>query len=126
MAMYARAVGRYLSGRIVLEMLGSGVLLGLAGFALKAGVAELSLDALLPGIFLNPFLWAAGVMGLGGFLLMQKALHGERMTIVTPVIGGVSIALPVILAYFFLAESISPIKWAGIVLILAGVAGMGK
>ena len=127
MAVRSGAGRRCFSSRVILEMLAGGVLIGLAGFVLKAGVAELSLDAsAILGIILNPLLWAAGIMGLAGFLLMQKSLHGEKVAIVAPMIGGISIILPVLLAYFFLAEAVSMLKWAGIVLILVGVAGLGK
>ena len=108
-------------------MLAGGVLIGLAGFLLKAGVLELSLGlSAILGIILNPLLWLAGIMGLAGFLLMQKSLHGEKVAIVAPMIGGISIILPVVLAWLFLAETVSGLKWAGIVLILIGVAGLGK
>ena len=118
---------RYFSSVVILEMLIGGVLIGLAGFFLKAGVAELSLNmAAIGGIVLNPVLWLAAIMGLAGFVLMQKSLHGEKVAIVAPMIGGISIILPVVLAWVFLAEIISPFKWAGIVLILIGVAGLGK
>lgn len=105
----------------------AGALIGLAGFLLKAGVADLSLGlSAILGILLNPILWVAGVVAIAGFLLMQKALHMERVAIVSPMVGGVSIVLPVLLAWVFLGEIVSDLKWIGIVLILIGVAGLGK
>ena len=118
---------RYFSSVVILEMLAGGVLIGLAGFVLKAGVSDLSLGtSAILGIILNPILWVAGIMGLIGFVLMQKSLHGEKVAIVAPMIGGVSIILPVLLAWLFLADAISGLKWAGIILILIGVLGLGK
>lgn len=108
-------------------MLAAGILMGLAAFGLKFGVAEFSLTpTFLLDVLSSPIIWAFGIISIIGFLLMQKSLHGERVAIVAPMIGGISIALPVLLAWLFLAELISPLKWAGIVLILVGVAGLGK
>lgn len=127
MVVRSGASRRHFSSVVILEMFAGGVLIGLAGFALKAGVSELALDmSAILGIILTPILWIAAIIGLAGFLLMQKSLHGEKVSIVAPMIGGVSIILPVLLAYFFLGDIISELKWVGIILILVGVTALGK
>ena len=90
---------------------------------LKAGL--LNVSGIL-GFLLNINVWLAGILGLGGFLFMQKALHHGHVSVVTPVIGGISIALPVVMAFLFLGETVSAMKWLGIALIVGGVIGLGK
>ena len=97
----------------------AGILIGLGAFGLKFGVAEISLTpTFLLDVLSNPLIWVVGIISLVGFLLMQKSLHGEKVAIVAPMIGGISIILPGVLAWLFLGDVISTIKWAGIVLIL--------
>lgn len=111
------------AGVIVLEVVSSGVLIGLAGFFLKAGLLGVSG---IMSFFVNPAIWIAGIMGLVGFLAMQKALHYGHVSLVTPIISGISIALPVILAYLLLGESVSLLKWTGLAAIVVGVIGLGR
>ena len=127
MAVRARSSRRYFSSVVILEMLLAGVLMGLAAFGLKFGVLDISLSSrFLLEVLSNPLIWAVGVISIIGFVLMQKSLHGEKVAIVTPMIGGISIILPVLLALGFLGETVSALKWAGIILILIGVTGLGK
>lgn len=101
----------------------AGILIGLAGFFLKSSLLDITNVA---GFLLHPVSWVAGILGLAGFMVMQKALHGGHVSVVTPVMAGISIALPVVLAYLFLGEAVSMLKWAGVILIVVGVLGLGK
>jgi drug/metabolite transporter (DMT)-like permease len=108
-------------------MAASGILLGLAAFMLKVGMSGIILDSwFIVSALHSEALWIAAIFGIIGFLLMQRALHLEKVSIVTPTIGGVSIIIPVLLAYTFLGEAMSTMKWVGVVLVLIGVAGLGK
>ena len=105
----------------------SGILYGLMAYFLKISLEGFGLSAAGMLIFLsNPYTWLTGLIALSGFLLMQKALYEGHVTLVTPIIGGVSIIIPVVLAFLFLGEVISQIKWIGLILILIGTAGLGK
>jgi multidrug transporter EmrE-like cation transporter len=104
------------------ESLIAGLLLGLAAFFAKSSLQT----GLSFSLILNPILWLAAAVGLAGFLLFQKSLHTGRLSIVAPVVGGVSIVIPVILAFFFLAESVPLVKSLGIALVITGVLGLEK
>jgi multidrug transporter EmrE-like cation transporter len=108
-------------------MLAAGFMMGLAAYGLKAGLAGKAVDSyFILSVLTDPFMWMVGILSILAFLLMQRALHGSHVSIVSPMIGGIAIVLPVLMAYFWLGEAVSIIKWAGILLVLLGTAGLGK
>lgn len=115
---------RHRIGFIVLALL-SGFLLGLGAFFLKISMSYLSLSSML-SILLVPELWVSGILLITGFYFLQMALHSGFISIVMPVSIGTSIIIPAVLAFLFLNESISILKWAGIIFILFGVFGFAS
>ncbi len=108
-------------------MLAAGLMMGLAAYGLKVVLVRITMDAyFMLSVITTPEMWLIGIMSILAFLLMQRALHGSHVSIVSPMIGGIAIILPVLMAYFWLGESVSMLKWAGIVLVLLGTAGLGK
>ncbi|MFH0836555.1 MAG: hypothetical protein V1870_00330 [Candidatus Aenigmatarchaeota archaeon] len=97
----------------------SGTLLGIAAFLIKIAV---STGVLNIEFFINPITWIALILAIVGFLLMQKAFYYSSISTVISTIAGLSIIIPIILAHFFLSETINPI---GIILILLGVIMIG-
>jgi uncharacterized membrane protein len=71
-------------------------------------------------IIMYPVSWIAAACGIAGFLLMQKAMHKEYMSIVLPVITGLSTLISVLLAFGVLNEVLSMTRWIGIVLVIVG------
>jgi drug/metabolite transporter (DMT)-like permease len=99
----------------------AGLLLGLGAFFLKLTLSGgISMD-----VIYSPYAWVTLVLSISGFLLMQKALQ-NYVSVVIPMITGVVILVSVFLAFVFLAEDISAIKWLGIALILIGVFGLSR
>ena len=108
-------------------MLAAGFMMGLAAYALKVVLAYIPMDAyFVLSVLSTPEMWMIGMLSILAFLLMQRALHGAHVSIVSPMIGGIAIILPVLMAYFWLGEAVSLMKWAGIILVLIGTAGLGK
>ncbi len=103
----------------------AGILIGVAGYLIKLVMSSISLNAtFLVSILLQPLSYVAGVLGLVGFLIFQKSLYKGKVSVVTPIMSGIGILLPVALAIIFLGEPSPLIKLVGIVLILMGVAGL--
>ncbi len=117
--------GRDSSGFNILIAVFAGILIGLAGFLVKIALGSIVLDtSFIFSILQQPLAYLAGLFGLAGFLLFQKALHRGKVSLITPIVTGMGIAVPVVLAFLFLSEIVSTLKIAGIVLILVGVFGL--
>ncbi len=118
-----RAAHRRRDAPLVLSLVG-GVLLGLSAAATKLGLQATDPQRLLPNLpaLLNPWLAAAGVMGICGFLLFQKSLASGRLAVLGPLAGGVSVVLPSATGVLVFGEVLSSWKALGIVFILLGVA----
>ena len=117
--------GRGSSSINILIAVLAGILIGLAGFLVKLALGGIVLDSnFIFSILLKPLAYLSGILGLAGFLLFQKALHRGKVSLITPIVTGMSIAVPVVLAFLFLSEIISTLKIIGIVLILVGVFGL--
>ncbi len=108
-------------------MLAAGFMMGLAAYAMKVVLGYIAMDSyFILSVITTPEMWMIGIMSALAFLLMQRALHGAHVSIVSPMIGGIAIILPVLMAFFWLGEVVSIIKWVGIILVLLGTAGLGK
>ncbi len=105
----------------------SGTILGAVAFLVKLFMVSAPLDS---GFFIflisNPLAWMAGVGGIAGFLLFQLALSRGKVTIVAPLVAGLGMIVPVIMAFAILQEPVSTAKWIGIVLIAMGVGGLSN
>ncbi len=113
------------SGLVILIAVVAGVLIGLASFAMKTVVSELPLSSgFVSAVAYNPISYVAGLLGLIGFVLFQKSLQLGKVTMITPIMNGVSIVIPVLLAVLFLSEALPPLKLAGITLIVMGIIGL--
>ena len=97
----------------------SGLLLGLAAFFLKLIMS----DGISIEIVYSSTAWITLILAASGFLLMQKALQ-SYVSVIIPMITGIVILVSVLLAFVFLAESISYLDWLGIFLISVGVFGL--
>lgn len=103
----------------------AGLLIGLASFMIKTVVSGLVIGRpFFITVFTNPLSYISGLIGLLGFILFQKSLKIGRVTMITPIMNGVSIIIPVLLAVVFLSEALPPLKLAGIFLIIAGIIGL--
>lgn len=96
----------------------AGLSLGLAAFFLK-----LAMSGDIYMLIYSWNAWIAAIFSVTGFLLMQLALRGY-VTVAIPTITGVSILISIVLSCAFLGETIHYLKWAGILLVLAGVFGL--
>ena len=103
----------------------AGILIGVAGYLIKIVMSSVSLNAgFLIGVLTQPLACVSRVLGLVGFRIFQKSLFKGKVSVVTPIMSGLSILIPVALAILFLGEPSPPLKLVGIVLILVGVAGL--
>ena len=105
----------------------SGALYGFMSYFLKVSLGSFSFT---PGgimVFVsNPLAWVTGILVLAGFLLMQKALHDGLVTIVIPIISGISIIIPVLLGVVLLGETLTTFQWFGVLLVIVGTAGLER
>ena len=91
--------------------------LGMRQFALASGSwADLALFALT-----NPWLWAGAACLASFTLLFTLVLSWTDLSLALPVIS-VEIVVNVALAGWLLGEKVSPLHWAGTVMVAAGVA----
>src|SRR3989344_3340002 len=107
------------SDKYVLMAVLAGIILGVA-----TSLSNILLNSELTQIFLMPTTWITACLALTGFLLMQLALSKAKISIVIPVITGLSIASAVFTAFVVLNESLTTMQTAGIVLILIGTFGI--
>ncbi len=94
----------------------SGTSLGLAAFFIKIAVSGAGLQSIIS----NPFTWIAAILGIIGFILLQKSLYSGFISEAVPIMAGISILLPIILASMFLGEILEG-KYIAIFLIAIGV-----
>jgi len=119
---------RNITGIGLLNSIVGGLLMGISAYALKTGLASsfLALDASIILLILNPLILLAAILALAGFFLLQMAMHKCPISVVTPVSSGLGMVLPIIIAYFLLGEVVVFGKGVGIVLILIGIAVLGR
>ena len=107
------------SDKYVMIAVIAGIILGIA-----TTLAKIVLNTTFNSLLFMPITWITAFLALAGFVLMQLALNKANISIVIPVITGLSIASAVITAFFILGESLTTIQTAGIVLILIGTFGI--
>ncbi|MBU2101934.1 MAG: EamA family transporter [Candidatus Omnitrophota bacterium] len=78
------------------------------------------LAAFIATVIVSPFLWLALTLVLVTFLVWSYVLTKIDLSVATPVASFSYIGVPLV-SMVFLHEVISPVRWAGIVLILVGV-----
>ncbi len=103
----------------------SGVFIGLACFLMKLSLTGMALNRyIIISIFSSPFTWLAIIFAVVGFVLMQRSFHAGFISISTPLLAGISIVIPVILALVLLSETIVTVKLISILLVVIGVFGL--
>ena len=107
------------SDKYVMIAVIDGIILGIA-----TTLAKIVLNTAFNSLLFMPATWITAFLALTGFVLMQLSLNKANISIVIPVITGLSIASAVITAFFILGESLTTIQTAGIVLILIGTFGI--
>ena len=96
----------------------SGMILGAGTLFTKMAMTQETLT--LETLILFPGSWLAVVCGVVGFLLMQRAIYNEYMTIILPVVTGLSTLVSVLLAFVVLTENIAFTRWIGVAIIIIG------
>ncbi len=115
----------YSLGLSILMPVLAGTLIGIAGFLVKLAMSNVDLTTSgLKSLAYQPLVYFAAILGIVGFLLFQKSLHGGKVSIVPSIMNGLSISVPIVLAILFLGESLTAFKAVGIVLVLVGIAGL--
>lgn len=71
-------------------------------------------------VFFSPYLWLGLASVLLTFIIWSSILSKIDLSVAVPVASFSYIAIPVV-AMIFLHERISPLRWAGIAMILTGV-----
>jgi|SRR3989338_1147094 len=107
------------SDKYVLIAVFAGIILGIA-----TALAKIVLNTELNQIFLMPVTWVTVFLALVGFGLMQLVLNKVNISVVIPVITGLSIASAIFTAFIILDELLTTMQTAGIVLILIGTFGI--
>ncbi|MEM7819417.1 MAG: hypothetical protein QXD48_01150 [Candidatus Aenigmatarchaeota archaeon] len=95
----------------------SGIIFGFGALFVKLAITQTDILK----IILCPISWLALIFAISGFVLMQKTMHDEYVSIVVPTVTGIATMISVFFAFIFLSESISTIRWIGIFLILIGI-----
>ncbi|HLD77771.1 MAG TPA: hypothetical protein VJB16_01955 [archaeon] len=103
-----------------------GIVMGFGAFFLRIALSSGFSPAALPALLASPLAWAGALFSVVGFLGMQKALSAGNASVVMPLLGGLSVLVPVALGLAFLGEAVGALKAAGIVLILVGTAGIAR
>ena len=119
MAIHRNGYFRDNSDKYVLIAVLAGVILGVG-----TALAKIVLNSNFNSILFMPATWITAFLALTGFGLMQLALNKVSISIVVPIITGLSIASAVFTAFIVLEESLSTMQTAGIVLILIGTFGI--
>jgi uncharacterized membrane protein len=96
----------------------AGLILGAGTLFTKMAMTQETLT--LETLILFPGSWLAVICGVVGFLLMQRAIYNEYMTIILPVVTGLSTLVSVLLAFTVLTENIAITRWIGVVIIIIG------
>ena len=109
------------------EVVISGILTGISGLIARIAMKDTGpAFPLMLGVLLNPVLWISSAFGIAGFAYLQKALYKYNISFVGPAVSSIAIITPLVLAAVVLGERISIMGWAGVVLILIGIAGIGR
>jgi uncharacterized membrane protein len=109
----------------ILDILISGIMIGLACFFLKLALTGVTIDAFfIINLLLIPYIWIAAILAIIGFFFMQRAFYSGLISKIVPILAGLSIIIPVILAIVFLVETIGTIKIIAIVLIVSGILAL--
>mgnify|MGYP001558428658 FL=1 len=97
-------------------------LANLADFLLKLGAnaAGKSLDEPL-AIFLTPWIWAGGLLGITAMTLWVYILGRHQISHAYPIFVGLGFVNIPLASWLFLHEEISGMRLAGTLLILAGI-----
>ncbi|MCE5314331.1 MAG: EamA family transporter [Armatimonadota bacterium] len=69
----------------------------------------------------NPFVWMGVFLLILFFILYLASLSWEELSYVLPLTAA-DYVLVTLLAYFLLGEDVSPLRWAGSVLVAFGIA----
>jgi len=114
--------GNIFSG--ILVSIASGIIFGIGTLFVKLAISQPGFWAIIT----YPISWLALLFAITGFVLMQKAMHEEYVSIVVPMVTGLVTLISVVLAFIFLQEVITLSRWAGVLLILVGafIIGMVK
>lgn len=81
---------------------------------------ETGLTAFYFALLKTPYVWLGGLSYGLSFLIWMKVLAEFDLSFARPFVG-LSYILVALLAWFFLNEKITPARWAGILLITAGL-----
>ncbi len=111
MAMHKHHSNRNSSGVYLLESTLSGFLFGLSPLALKIASAEM---------YLSLYSLVGALLGLIGFLLMQRAIYRDNVSTAVSLINSVTILTTFLFTILIFNEHISAMKWIGAAMIIAG------
>lgn len=74
----------------------------------------------MPAMFGNPSVWGAILCYAAFFFLYSAALSWSKLSLAQP-LTALTFVFAALIARFVLGESLSPWRWAGVVVIMAGV-----
>lgn len=106
---------RSVLGGILISLI-AGAIFGAGSLFVKMAVMQSDILS----IIIYPVSWLALILSVSGFLLLQKAMHKEYISVVIPIVTGTVTLVSVILAHIVLNESILYTRWAGIIIIIIG------
>ncbi len=103
----------------------AGLLMGVGAFLLKVVMGSVIIDInIILSLILSPTAWLGFITSGLGFLLFQLSLYKGKVSVITPITGGLATVIPIILAIAFLSELLSTLKIVGIILIVIGIIAL--
>ncbi|MBI5060961.1 MAG: hypothetical protein HZB67_01465 [Candidatus Aenigmarchaeota archaeon] len=128
----AAAIQKYCDSRnynnlsILIAVLG-GLLMGIGAFLLKMELSGFALEIItIPLLLLNPIIVVAAALSITGFVMAQRAMHAGHLSIISSIVVGMGIMVPITLAYSFMSEPVAFMKILGIVLVIVGVLFLSR
>lgn len=110
--------------QLILGVLAQSILLTLTQFFLKLGVKNIGRIEwsweYWKTIFLNWQISLSGICGIGALAIWVTLLKKHDFSLVYP-LTAISYILGVVIAYFFLHESVPLTRWIGVIIIMIGV-----
>jgi drug/metabolite transporter (DMT)-like permease len=95
---------------------------------LRRGLQELGSPAILTGLprflgsaALSPWIYASITLQILGYLMWMLIVSREKLGVATATVGAGFYTLMALSAWIVYGETLSPLQWAGIVLVTAGV-----
>lgn len=107
-------------GNIVIAII-AGAMFSIGPFIAKKGLPGAFSFGSVIAMMTSPYVWAGVAIGIAAFVLMQKSMFGEHVSLIVSITTGISIIIAVLLGWLS-GEKISALRMIGLIVIIIGLA----